>query len=121
MVSLMPAPEDLIGDTPQGALPINKVTKFVRALGALGEGREAAEEEDEEQAQVEISRITVAKYRNRDHLLNTHFLLLRHDCLAQMRVNVTQMKRFLDEAGGPTIPGAVRKAADRASSQRRSL
>jgi SpoVK/Ycf46/Vps4 family AAA+-type ATPase len=92
----MPTPDEITSSAP-AALPVNLARPAFRAGG--GGGQELTEAEDAggadagDVAGAPAAGVSAGPYRNVDHYLNTHFMLLREDCLAQMRRGLESYRR----------------------------
>lgn len=130
---IVPLSEELLDTIGPTALPVNLVSRARRVLNSAfdQDGSDEADHVDSEVAAIassssstELSSSTSsssggsARYRSNLHLLNTHYLLLRQDCLSQLREGITTFKMKLQEAGAPNNPNAMEQAIKQMASIR---
>jgi hypothetical protein len=128
-VVITPSPEELL-DEAAVALPQNLVSGGRESLlrRGMGGGGDGAEDDDAAAEAAAASYAFTAapgpdtgfarQYRNVHHLLNTHFLLLRADCLTQLRAALRAYRARLAEAGGTAAPQGVARAVAATASAR---
>ena len=121
--SVVPEPSELL-DTSRILLPVNIAPGPRDAMISQLRGSAEADTDDSASAdatvtcEAPVGVLGVSRFRDKNHYLNTHFQLLKADALTQLKIAITKFRAEVADAGGPSQPGALQKAALTAATAR---